>query len=97
MTDQHPFGAVDDEGARFGHHGHIAEEDVGFGYFTGLLVPQLGFHVEGLRKGNLALAALLRRVRGVVEPVVEKVEFEPFGAARCLTVSEPPSDAGNDW
>ena len=97
LTDQDPFGAVDDEGARFGHHRHVAEEDVGLGDFAGFLVAQLGLDVQRLRIGNLAFPTLLRGVGRVVKPVVQEVELEALGPSRRFAVGETPGNSGDDW
>ena len=67
LGDDDALGAVDDEGAAVGHPREVAHEDGLLADLAGLAVLEGDLDVERPRVGHVLLAALLDRVRRIVE------------------------------
>src|SRR6185312_7735394 len=87
LADDHPFRAVDDEGAVRRHERHVAHIDVllldvADGARAGLLVDvpddQAQGHLQGRGKGHAALLALLNVVLRILELVLHELQLSPL-------------------
>ncbi len=67
--------AVDDKCAVVGHHGDVAHEDLLFLDLAGIFHHQASPHVKGLGVGDLPLLALLRRVFGIAEVMLQEMQL----------------------
>lgn len=72
LVDDHPLGAVDDEGAPIRHQGQFADENVHVFDLAGLFVDQASGHPDLRLIGGIPPLGLLRVVAGAVDLV-------PFG------------------
>ena len=79
LGDDHPLGAVDDEGPRVGHHREIPHEDGLLADLARLLVDEADRHGERNLVRQVLLATLLDGDRSRTELIVGKLDGERAG------------------
>ena len=78
-----PFRTVDDKGAALGHQREIAHEDFLLVDLAGLLIEKPGPDVKGCVIGYVPDLAFGHRIfRGLVQPVIDKIQNEISGVVR---------------
>ena len=76
LVNDHPLGAIDDEGAPFGHQGQFADEDFLLLDFAGFLIDQATGHIHLGSKGGIAPLRFFDVMAGPLQPVLATDEVQ---------------------